>query len=114
MFLQVYINKKLFSCSEIYAMQKGLAPAHHTVRPECECPRYYFDSFNLLNKGAAGGPVLSSTCGDDSHSSTTGRFVESDSSNGKYSVFTADGWMSPLVDESEITIRLQQTVTVCL
>ncbi|KAF6020201.1 hypothetical protein EB796_021496 [Bugula neritina] len=95
-------------------MQKGLTQAQHIVRSECECPRYYFDSFNLLSRGAAGGPVLSSTCGDDSHSSTTSRFAESDSSNGKYSMFTADGWMSPLMDESEITIRLQQTVMVCL
>ncbi|KAF6040376.1 PLXNB3 [Bugula neritina] len=107
-------NIKLYnaqaSTNEIYSMYSGSPLAPYRIRPECECPRHYSDTFNFI-----GGDQNQFDCVDPYQNSTS-RFGTGTPpgaiSNGKLSIFNSNGWLSDYTDDAKITISFNRPMLI--
>jgi len=93
-------------------MYSGSPLAPYRIRPECECPRHYSDTFNFI-----GGDQNQFDCVDPYQNSTS-RFGTGTPpgaiSNGKLSIFNSNGWLSDYTDDAKITISFNRPMLVGL
>jgi len=93
-------------------MYSGFPLAPYRIRPECECPRHYSDTFNFI-----GGDENQFDCVDPYQNSTSRFETETPSgitTDEKLSIFNSYGWKSDHTDDAEITLNFNQPMLVCL
>ena len=105
----------VFHSSEIYAKNFGLEPLKYLIRPDCECPREFTDSFGFMNATRAAGQMARDGCyyafqdtSGDRHDRYGGP------SNQKWGIFTDGHWMSDYVNQAKIQIKFRRPMLVSI
>ena len=73
------------------------------VRPDCECPRPYMDTANLIRKQQTLEAVPDQLCYGAQNTAVPRYLGEY---QGKWAIFSPGGWVSDYVDEAEIVLTL--------
>ena len=94
---------------ELYNIATGRSVPKYLIRPDCECPRPFIDTMNLMQLLESNKTKPSSMC-----FGVLGAGVPryTNQYQGKWAIFSPEGWMSNEENEARIIIVLPQPMQV--